>query len=118
MLDLGAWWEETMRAPLPLGVIAARRSLGADAILAIDRSIHDSLALAWRDPLAGRDFVRAHAQEMDEAVLSAHIATFVNEFSLDLGREGRAAVRAMLEKALELADGTLPQGKALFAPEL
>lgn len=118
VLDLGAWWEETMRAPLPLGVIAARRSLGADAIQAIDRCIHDSLALGRRDPLAGRDFVRAHAQEMDEAVLSAHIATFVNEFSLDLGREGRDAVRAMLEKAAELAGGELPQGKALFAPEL
>lgn len=118
VLDLGAWWEETMRAPLPLGVIAARRSLGADIIQGIDRCIHDSLALAWRDPLAGRDFVRAHAQEMDEAVLSAHIATFVNEFSLDLGREGRDAVRAMLEKAVELAGGELLRDKALFAPEL
>ena len=117
VLDLGAWWETTMHAPLPLGVIAARRSLGADALLAIDRCIHDSLALAWRDPTAGREFIRAHAQEMDEAVLTAHIATFVNEFSLNLGGEGRDAVRVMLEKAAELGR-PLPAALPMFTAEL
>ncbi len=118
VLDLGAWWEEAMKAPIPLGVIAAKRSLGKERIQAVDRAIRSSLRLAWNNPEAGQGFIRAHAQEMDEMVLRSHIATFVNEFSLDLGEEGRAATRLMLEKAAELAGGRLPQDKALFASEL
>jgi 1,4-dihydroxy-6-naphthoate synthase len=36
--------------------------------------------------------VRAHAQEMSDAVCDAHIALYVNAFSLDVGDEGLRAI--------------------------
>jgi 1,4-dihydroxy-6-naphthoate synthase len=116
VLDLGAWWEETTGAPIPLGVIAARRSLGDDALRRISACIRASLENARADPAAGRAFIRSHAREMDEAVLARHIAAFVNEFSLDMGEEGRLAVERLVTKAAELRGAPLPAGKPLFAP--
>jgi 1,4-dihydroxy-6-naphthoate synthase len=51
-------------------------------------------------------YVREHAFEMDEAVMRAHIALYVNEFSLDLGDEGLAAISRLFEFAY--ARGLLP----------
>jgi Predicted periplasmic solute-binding protein len=115
VLDLGKWWEETTGAPIPLGVIVARRSLGAEALRRISACIRASLENANAGPGAGRAFIRAHAQEMDEGVLAKHIAAFVNEFSLDLGEEGRFAVERLVARAAELGDVMLPD-RPMFAP--
>jgi 1,4-dihydroxy-6-naphthoate synthase len=54
-----------------------------------------------------RDYVRQHAQEMDDAVCRRHIALYVNEFSVDLGRIGRAALQALVDRGRQR--GLLPQ---------
>ena len=112
-LDLGAWWEETTGAPIPLGVIAARRSLGDETLRRIDGLIRSSLNDANADPAPARPFIRAHAQEMDETVLARHIAAFVNEFSLNLGDEGRFAVEQLVARAAAIRGLTLPD-KPMF----
>lgn len=117
VLDLGAWWEETTGAPIPLGVIAARRSLGEATICRLDALIRQSLENANAAPAAGAPFIRSHAQEMDEGVQARHIAAFVNEFSLNLGEEGRGAVERLVARAAELRGKTLPQ-KPMFAPRM
>ena len=45
--DLGLWWEQSTGLPIPLGCIAARRSLGRDKINAIDRAIRASVDYAF-----------------------------------------------------------------------
>jgi len=103
VLDLGEWWERQYEAPLPLGVIAAKRALGRERIAALEAAVRRSLQYAERTPDACRDFVRQNAQEMDEAVIAQHIATFVTEFSRELGPAGEAAVGMLARKAAELA---------------
>ncbi len=108
VLDLGEWWEGAFSMPLPLGVIAAKRSLGAERIAAFEDALRASLRHARAQPEAGRDFIRRHAQELDDAVTDAHIRTFVTEFSLNLGPEGERAIRVLAEKACALAGKNLP----------
>ena len=108
VLDLGQWWEKTTGMPLPLGVIAVRRDLGMHAALRVEEAIRQSLLHARAHPEAGRAFIRAHAQEMDEAVMNSHIAMFVNEYSLDLAQEGRKAMQALLQAAANEAGFPLP----------
>lgn len=98
LADLGAWWEESSGLPIPLGGIAARRSLGAERIGAIEQAIRRSLELAGANPGGAMAYIRRHAGELDEQVLQAHIALYVNDFSLDLGEEGRRAVAVFLER--------------------
>ncbi len=101
LLDLGRWWQEKTGLPLPLGGILARRSLGAPLIGAIEQAVGDSAAYARRHSEETRAYIRQHAQELDDEVIDRHIALYVNEFSLDLGSEGEAAVRELLARAEE-----------------
>jgi 1,4-dihydroxy-6-naphthoate synthase len=97
--DLGDWWEAETGAPIPLGCIAARKSLGTERIAEIERRLKDSIEAAFADPDATRGYVKQHAQELDDDVIRKHIETYVNDFSLDLGDEGRAAIATLQERA-------------------
>ena len=46
-----------------------------------------------------QDYILSHAQEMALSVIQQHIDLYVNEFSRDLGHEGRNAVRVLLDRA-------------------
>ena len=104
--DLGAWWEEQTGLPIPLGCIAAHKRIGKESAAATEAAIRASIALARQDPAATLPYIRAHSQEITAEVLEAHIQTFVNEFSLDLGAAGREAVAALAEKARRI--GVIP----------
>lgn len=106
IVDLGAWWEEQTALPIPLGCIAAHKRLPGDLVENLETQIRQSIAAARTDPEPALPYIRTHAQEMTLAVLQAHIDTYVNDFSLDLGPRGRAAV-AELEKRARSA-GLIP----------
>lgn len=105
--DLGQWWENTVGLPIPLGGIAAKRSLGNGAIRAIDRAVRNSVRMALGAPQAAMPYIRQHAQELDDAVIASHIGLYVNPYSETLGAEGLAAVREFLRQGAEV--GALPQ---------
>jgi len=107
LVDLGAWWEREVGELVPLGAIAARRSLGEETLTRLTRLIRSSLEYAWRDPEASARYVAEHAQEMEPHVRQQHIDLYVNRYSLDVGEEGAAAARALLQRGHQ---------RGLFAP--
>ncbi|MFF0740794.1 1,4-dihydroxy-6-naphthoate synthase [Streptomyces sp. NPDC004111] len=106
LADMGEHWEATTGLPIPLGAIIAKRSLGEERLRALAGAARASVRMAWDDPSASRPYVAAHAQEMDPAVADQHIALYVNEFTADLGEDGYAAVRGLLERAA--TEGLVP----------
>lgn len=98
--DLGDWWERETGLPIPLGAIVARDGLDTAAI---EAPIRASVEHAWAHPEASRSYVLEHSQELAPDVVDAHIALYVNEFTRDLGAEGRAAVEALLRERDVLA---------------
>ena len=104
--DLGQWWEQSTGLPIPLGCIAARRSLGKDRIEAIDRAIRASLAYSFAHPDECLPYIRSKSQELEPEVVRSHIALYVNEFSRNLGGEGEAAINAFMERGRRA--GVLP----------
>ena len=78
--------------PLPLGGIVLRRELGEELRQKVERVLRRSIEYAFANPTSSRDYVKAHAQELDDDVIDKHIALFVNEFSLSLGEQGRQAI--------------------------
>ncbi|MEQ9364026.1 MAG: 1,4-dihydroxy-6-naphthoate synthase [Leptospirales bacterium] len=99
--DLGAWWEDTTGLPIPLGCIAARKDVIAGGLSAetIEAAIRSSLAHAYAHPEAGREFIKTHAQALEDEVIAAHIDLYVNDFSRDLGEDGRRAVTELFRRA-------------------
>jgi 1,4-dihydroxy-6-naphthoate synthase len=99
--DLGQYWEETTGAPIPLGGIMVHRRLPHDVAVKINRLIRKSLEFALDHPQGTIPYMRQFAQSMDQDVLDAHLRTFVNEFSLELGDEGKRAIRILIGKSVE-----------------
>lgn len=108
--DLGELWERATGCPLPLGVIAIRRRLGEQAHAAVSALLRESVVRAKASPAAARPFVRQHSQEMSDDVCDRHIALYVNERTIDLGDQGRAAIDEMLARGRAL--GLLPAGRS------
>jgi 1,4-dihydroxy-6-naphthoate synthase len=94
--DLGEYWEQKMKAPIPLGAIAIKRKVGAVAEK-IDSLIRRSLEYAFSNYPFITDYVKRHSQEMSEGVMRRHIDLYVNNYSLDLGAEGRQAIATLLD---------------------
>jgi 1,4-dihydroxy-6-naphthoate synthase len=99
LADLGLWWQEQTQLPIPLGGIVARKSLGKETISQFETLLKQAIGNSMADPAATREYVLQHAAEMDSDVLDEHIKAFVNDYSLDLGDEGRAAVAEMRRRA-------------------
>ncbi|MGC1379515.1 MAG: 1,4-dihydroxy-6-naphthoate synthase [Candidatus Baltobacteraceae bacterium] len=97
--DLGEWWENMTLLPIPLGGILVRDDVGDAQARQIAGAIRRSLAFAQTDEAAVMPYVREHAVEMSDDVMRAHIALYVNEFTNDLGENGRAAIHALFARA-------------------
>jgi 1,4-dihydroxy-6-naphthoate synthase len=93
--DLGIEWERRTALPLPLGAIVASRELEESTIREFEALLSRSIAYAFEHPALSRDYIKEHAQELDDKVIDSHIALFVNDFSLSLGKEGRAAIEQL-----------------------
>lgn len=111
IMDLGEFWESLIHAPIPLGGIVVKRSIDLPLQRTIDALIRRSVEFAFANPESCMDYVKEHAQEMDEEVMKKHIALYVNSFSVDLGETGRGAVELLFKKAEEnkLIEGLAPQ---------
>lgn len=95
--DLGEYWEEKMKAPIPLGGIAIKRSIDKEVSIKVNRLIRQSLEHAFTQYPTVTDYVREHSQAMNEDVMRQHINLYVNNFSLGLGKEGREAIRVLYD---------------------
>ena len=98
IIDLGEWWESQTGLPIPLGCIAICNDMSQHKG-AIESLLKASIAHAINKPAASRDFIKLHAQELDDQVISDHISLYVNDFTLSLGETGMRAIKTLEEMA-------------------
>jgi 1,4-dihydroxy-6-naphthoate synthase len=98
IMDLGDYWEQQTGMPIPLGGIMMKRNIDVETQRTVNRLIRKSVEFAFENPEASNDFVRQHAQELDESVRKQHIDLYVNKYSVDLGDLGKKAIRVLFEK--------------------
>src|SRR5262249_46379819 len=95
--DLGQFWEEKMKCPLPLAAIAIRRDM-LDRAKEFDASLRASVDYALAHPKASRDYVKHHAQEMDPTVAQRHIDLYVNSYTQALDESAVEGFFAIAEE--------------------
>jgi 1,4-dihydroxy-6-naphthoate synthase len=96
VIDLGDYWEHQTGLPIPLGGIVAKKAIDKSIRSKINRLIRQSVEYAFKHYPTITGYVQQHAQEMSEAVMRQHIDLYVNDFSIDLGQEGRNAIDKLL----------------------
>jgi 1,4-dihydroxy-6-naphthoate synthase len=99
--DLGEFWEKYANAAIPLGGIVVKRNLPNELKQKINRVLKRSVEYAFANPKSSIDYVKKHAQEMQEEVMYKHINLYVNKFTKDLGEEGKRAVKTLFNMAKE-----------------
>lgn len=95
VMDLGEHWENKMHVPIPLGGIAIKRSIDTGITATINSLIKESLEYAFANYPQVSEYVKQHAQTMEEAVMRKHIDLYVNQYSLDLGTDGEHAIHTL-----------------------
>ena len=106
IVDLGEYWETQTGTAIPLGGIVANRALPEEVQQKMNRIMRRSVEYAFANRTASLPFVRANAQEMSEDVMYQHIDLYVNDYSVDLGDDGRRAVEVLFERAKSV--GVIP----------
>lgn len=102
ILDLGEYWEEKMKLPIPLGGIAIKRTFDELIRLKVENLIRKSLEFSFTNYPLITDYVKRHSQEMSEEIMRQHIELYVNRFSLDLGMEGKKAIETLYKTFLSM----------------
>jgi len=96
IMDLGAYWEETQKVPIPLGGIIAKKTIDPAILAKVDQLIKKSIEYAFEHYPLLAPYVREHSQEMSEQVMRQHINLYVNNYSLNLGTDGLKAVDVLM----------------------
>lgn len=105
--DLGEYWEAKTGLAIPLGAIVINRKFSAEIQQKVNRIMKRSVEFAFENPGESYPFVKKHAQSMDDDVIHSHINLYVNEFTRNLGFDGRKAVEALYREAS--AVGVIPK---------
>ena len=111
VIDLGEWWEQTTKHPIPLGGIVYHRKTNKEIALRMQSAIKKSIGYAWQNQEETLEYCAHYAQEMDPKVMLQHIQLYVNEYSLDMGDNGHGAIHYLFQEAYRrgLID-KMPQG--------
>jgi len=106
VIDLGVWWQEMTKLPLPLGGNAVRRALGTDLGRLVAKTIRDSVAYGLEHREEALNYAMQFAREMDEDLTDKFVGMYVNKWTLGYGEKGKKAVRELVERGT--AAGLLP----------
>jgi 1,4-dihydroxy-6-naphthoate synthase len=98
VVDLGAWWQVKTGLPLPLGGNMVRRDLGAATMRQISALLKESIQYALSHRQDALAYALKYARDMDTALADQFVGMYVNDWTLDYGPRGRAAVRKLLEE--------------------
>ncbi len=96
IVDLGDFWEKETGNAIPLGGIVINHRIDISIQRKVDGLIKKSIEYAYSKYPELNDYIRKHSQEMSEAVMRKHIDLYVNNYSIDLGEEGKKAIVKLL----------------------
>lgn len=99
VLDLGEWWKEKYQLPLPLGVNAIRRDLEGATIQDFVRLFRQSIDYAFSHRKEALDYALQFGRGMDLRKGDRFVGMYVNDYSLNLGEKGKAALELLYDLA-------------------
>jgi 1,4-dihydroxy-6-naphthoate synthase len=97
IIDLGKWWRDKTGLPLPLGGNAIRRDLGAEMMSNVSDAIKRSIQYALDHREQALEYAMQFARDLDPQMADKFVGMYVNERTLDYGKDGRQAVQHLLE---------------------
>lgn len=103
LIDLGEWWKEKTGLVLPLGCNVVRKDLGLEVIRKLERLMRKSIEYALEHEEEALSFALRYARDLQEDPdrTKRFVSMYVNQWTLDYRKEGRQAVRLLLQMGIE-----------------
>lgn len=99
ILDLGIWWQQQVKLPLPLGLNAVKKSLGRELAQRIVTILRDSILYAFAHQEEALAYALRYGRGTDPSRARQFIGMYVNEESLALSKPCREALRVLFQRA-------------------
>ena len=101
LLDLGQWWKEKTKLPLPLGGNVLRKGLAPEVQHDLSEIMRESIdyGLAHREAAVNHSL--PYARDMGADLAGKFIGMYVNDYTRDYGEKGRQAIREFLRAGSE-----------------
>ena len=106
--DMGAWWLDKTGLPLPLGGNVIRKDMPPDVQKKVSRHLRASIAYGLDHRKSALDHAMRYARGLDRSKADAFVGMYVNDWTLDYGDRGRAAIRLFLEEGVKSGIITRP----------
>lgn len=107
VVDLGKWWMEQTGLPLPLGANAIRKDLGPQAMQDVTRLLRESIQYGLDHRQEALGHALKYGRNLDHGKADEFVGMYVNDWTIDFGDRGRAAVARLLEEGHKA--GIIPQ---------
>ncbi|HEY2806534.1 MAG TPA: MqnA/MqnD/SBP family protein [Gemmatimonadales bacterium] len=114
-LDFGAWWKGKTSLPLPLGGNVVRKSLGEALIRDVSRDLRRSIVYGLKHRAPALAHAKQYARGLSDERIDTFVGMYVNDFTVDYGVTGRAAVQKLLDEGR--AAGIIPGVRAQFVED-
>jgi 1,4-dihydroxy-6-naphthoate synthase len=98
IVDLGRWWEEETGLPLPLGANAIRKDLGQPAMDEVTALLKQSIEYGLQNRGEALQHALQYGRDLNEQKADQFVGMYVNDWTVDFGPRGKAAVAALLER--------------------
>jgi 1,4-dihydroxy-6-naphthoate synthase len=99
VLDLGEAWQRDTGLPLPLGCNVMRRDLGDVLHRALSQGLRDSIAWAQANVDEALEYAMRYGRGIDKETCRRFVLMYVNDVTLALGKDGRAAIERLFTLA-------------------
>lgn len=107
VLDLGEWWHEKTKLPLPLGVDVIRKDLGRGTMERFATLFKDSIEYALNHREDALKYAARFGRGIALDLNDRFVGMYVNDRTLDLGPDGEAGFRRLLDEAFRA--GIIPK---------
>lgn len=99
--DMGEWWFGETGLPLPLGGNVIRKDLDEALKRKVSRHLKDSIAYGLEHRSSALDHAMRYARGLERNDADTFVGMYVNDWTLDYGERGRAAIRLFLNRGVE-----------------
>ena len=106
--DMGAWWQQKTGLPLPLGGNVIRKDMPRELQQKVSRHLRQSIAYGLDHRKNALDHAMRYARGLDRSKADEFVGMYVNDWTLDYGDRGRAAIRLFLDEGVNSGVITRP----------
>jgi 1,4-dihydroxy-6-naphthoate synthase len=106
VLDMGKWWKDKFKLPLPLGCNILLRSLPDDVKSECCRMMRDSIQYALDNHAEALEYALQFARDMEPRLAEKFVGMYVNHFTVDAGDVIPKAAQKLLDMGHEV--GLIP----------